>query len=320
MYVTGEIISEMFRRTDENGILLMPAWRTEEDKPGLRFFKCRMDPECEEETLDGAWSLGETLAAIEDYYESTGADFGSRPANESELEDLSCFRPEQVLEAFDAWDRFLLDNGITSDEETEQICRELFFDKGQALDLFKLVLYIKSREFFATVGANIPKPDWSSRYLFAQLYTLTEACSEIECVDLMTDSYDHETGSLGSLDKNDICIIQGILDTECYLLPRSDIGYTLLLNHIFGEARLDIVRYYDELKPAIDKALDTLFESEKNILEKLYDLSDGKRRSIYELARDTQSIPCSIKFTQAKAMRKLRHPARSRVLKSFFDK
>ena len=73
------------------------------------------------------------------------------------------------------------------------------------------------------------------------------------------------------------------------------------------------------LKEHIGEVLDTLTAREKSVLILRFGLNDGKARSLEEVAKSFNVTRERIRQIEAKALRKLRHPARSKKLKDFLD-
>lgn len=70
--------------------------------------------------------------------------------------------------------------------------------------------------------------------------------------------------------------------------------------------------YQSEARRYIDQALDTLTDREENIIRKRFGLWDDKPMSYYALAEENNVTEFRIREIEAKAMRKLRHPHRSK--------
>ncbi|MBR1806074.1 MAG: sigma-70 family RNA polymerase sigma factor, partial [Selenomonadaceae bacterium] len=73
------------------------------------------------------------------------------------------------------------------------------------------------------------------------------------------------------------------------------------------------------LKEQLDEVLDTLTAREKIVLMLRFGLQDGAARSLEEVGEIFNVDPERIRQIEAKALRKLRHPARSKKLKDFLD-
>jgi len=73
------------------------------------------------------------------------------------------------------------------------------------------------------------------------------------------------------------------------------------------------------LKEQIDKVLDELTEREKRVLQLRFGLKDGHARTLEEVGREFNVTRERIRQIEGKALRKLRHPIRSRKLKGYLD-
>jgi RNA polymerase primary sigma factor len=73
------------------------------------------------------------------------------------------------------------------------------------------------------------------------------------------------------------------------------------------------------LKEQIDKVLDELSEREKKVLQLRFGLKDGYPRTLEEVGREFSVTRERIRQIEGKALRKLRHPSRSRHLKGYLE-
>lgn len=73
------------------------------------------------------------------------------------------------------------------------------------------------------------------------------------------------------------------------------------------------------LKEQIDDVLHTLTDRERRVLQLRFGLEDGRSRTLEEVGREFGVTRERIRQIEAKALRKLRHPNRSRRLKDFFE-
>ena len=73
------------------------------------------------------------------------------------------------------------------------------------------------------------------------------------------------------------------------------------------------------LKEQIDKVLDELTEREKKVLQLRFGLTDGRARTLEEVGREFNLTRERIRQIEGKAIRKLRHPSRSRKLKGYLE-
>ena len=73
------------------------------------------------------------------------------------------------------------------------------------------------------------------------------------------------------------------------------------------------------LKEQLDEVLSTLTEREAKVLRLRFGLDDGRPRTLEEVGQRFQVTRERIRQIEAKALRKLRHPTRSKKLKDFLD-
>jgi RNA polymerase primary sigma factor len=73
------------------------------------------------------------------------------------------------------------------------------------------------------------------------------------------------------------------------------------------------------LKEQIDKVLNELTEREKKVLQLRFGLRDGYPRTLEEVGREFNVTRERIRQIEGKALRKLRHPCRSRKLKGYLE-
>ena len=73
------------------------------------------------------------------------------------------------------------------------------------------------------------------------------------------------------------------------------------------------------LKEQLEDVLGTLTPREKEVLRLRFGLKDGKARTLEEVGKSFNVTRERIRQIEAKALRKLRHPARSKKLKDFLD-
>ncbi len=73
------------------------------------------------------------------------------------------------------------------------------------------------------------------------------------------------------------------------------------------------------LKEQIDRVLDELGEREKRVLQLRFGLKDGRARTLEEVGKEFNVTRERIRQIEAKALRKLRHPTRSRKLRDYLD-
>ncbi|MCD8084235.1 MAG: RNA polymerase sigma factor RpoD [Clostridiales bacterium] len=76
---------------------------------------------------------------------------------------------------------------------------------------------------------------------------------------------------------------------------------------------------YSLLREQLLEALSTLTEREQKVLRLRFGLDDGRPRTLEEVGKDFHVTRERIRQIEAKALRKLRHPSRSRKLKDYLD-
>ncbi|HCA70626.1 MAG TPA: RNA polymerase sigma factor RpoD [Lachnospiraceae bacterium] len=74
---------------------------------------------------------------------------------------------------------------------------------------------------------------------------------------------------------------------------------------------------YAILKDQITKLLDTLTEREQRVLILRFGLQDGRSRTLEEVGKEFNVTRERIRQIEAKALRKLRHPSRAKLLKGY---
>ncbi|WP_050180894.1 RNA polymerase sigma factor RpoD [Domibacillus robiginosus] len=76
---------------------------------------------------------------------------------------------------------------------------------------------------------------------------------------------------------------------------------------------------YELLKEQLEDVLDTLTDREENVLRLRFGLDDGRTRTLEEVGKVFGVTRERIRQIEAKALRKLRHPSRSKRLKDFLE-
>jgi len=73
------------------------------------------------------------------------------------------------------------------------------------------------------------------------------------------------------------------------------------------------------LKEQLMEVLDTLTPREEKVLKLRFGLEDGRARTLEEVGKEFNVTRERIRQIEAKALRKLRHPSRSKKLKDFLE-
>ena len=73
------------------------------------------------------------------------------------------------------------------------------------------------------------------------------------------------------------------------------------------------------LREQLEEVLDTLAPREKKVLELRFGIVDGRTRTLEEVGKEFNVTRERIRQIEAKALRKLRHPSRSKKLRDFLN-
>ncbi len=76
---------------------------------------------------------------------------------------------------------------------------------------------------------------------------------------------------------------------------------------------------YSMLKEELERALESLTDREKQVIKLRFGLEDGRARTLEEVGKEFNVTRERIRQIEAKALRKLRHPTRSKRLKDFLN-
>ena len=90
------------------------------------------------------------------------------------------------------------------------------------------------------------------------------------------------------------------IEDEKTTTPSDSVAFTMLKEQLLG-------------------VLDTLTPREEKVLRLRYGLDDGKPRTLEEVGKEFNVTRERIRQIEAKALRKLRHPSRSKKLKDFLE-
>ena len=304
------IVNDMFNNTDETGTLIIKGWDIEPEETGInpRFIKCRMnwDFDTAEKIADDAAFYCDALEAIGEYYSGIEKDVYCEPDFES------CFDDSYAAQLREVWELFF--GGYDGDKiQGKALCKLAQQRLGGKQEVYNTFVRARRIERVVELGA----PDCiidKEKYEFVRAFVLNRACEDMTDVDISKDSFEEKTLTLGDFNEDDIDRIFEMLFKDCSMMPEERVGYTMLVNMVFGDIRLDLYRRYDTLKPAVDTALETLSTTEREVLEKRFGLTDGVRRSYETTALEMHTPAPMIMDYEAIALRKLRHPGREAML------
>jgi RNA polymerase primary sigma factor len=85
-----------------------------------------------------------------------------------------------------------------------------------------------------------------------------------------------------------------------------------------GEAPSDAASY-QMLRESMEDVLSSLSEREREVLRLRFGLEDGRSRTLEEVGKQFNVTRERIRQIEAKALRKLRHPSRSRKLRDYLE-
>lgn len=86
-----------------------------------------------------------------------------------------------------------------------------------------------------------------------------------------------------------------------------------------GEMSVEDAVAHQVLREQLEEVLQTLTEREEKVLRLRFGLDDGRERTLEQVGQEFGVTRERIRQIEAKALRKLRHPSRSRMFKDFFD-
>lgn len=84
-------------------------------------------------------------------------------------------------------------------------------------------------------------------------------------------------------------------------------------------ARPEDAASHELLKEQVTEVLDTLNDREKKVLKLRFGLEDGRQRTLEEVGKEFGVTRERIRQIEAKALRKLRHPTRSKKLRDYLE-
>jgi len=92
-----------------------------------------------------------------------------------------------------------------------------------------------------------------------------------------------------------------------------------VMDRLEGLDVTELIFITGHLKEQVEAVLDSLTGRERRVLQLRFGLEDGRSRTLEEVGRDFNVTRERIRQIEAKALRKLRHPSRSRKLKDYLE-
>src|SRR5712692_3226620 len=115
-----------------------------------------------------------------------------------------------------------------------------------------------------------------------------------------------------------IRVSQEMLSLDFWLNEDEDFNLGDLIEDRSAQAPPDVASHH-LLKEQVEDVLDSLTERERKVLQLRFGLDDGRSRTLEEVGKEFHVTRERIRQIEAKALRKLRHPSRSRKLKDYPD-
>lgn len=197
------------------------------------------------------------------------------------------------------------------------------FDVGQGTSFSTYAVYwIKQ-----AIAREIMEHGYAIRipvHMMERINKVTAANNRLESLDLSLEQRLQELSKEFGYTEDEI--------RECFVLKQNYIGYTSLDAPV-GEdddASLgDLIPYNEaittedivfdlELRKELGRVLLTLTQREQEILKLRFGWDDGKTRTLEEVGEIYQVTRERIRQIEAKALRKLRHPTRARLIKDYY--
>lgn len=137
-----------------------------------------------------------------------------------------------------------------------------------------------------------------------------------ELMELIEDKFDYDREKIDYL----LRLSEHILNTSSLHSPIGDEGDSYLIDFLEADQHYDVEKDVEEimLRDSINQILRTLKPREAKVLRLRYGLDDRKHRTLEEVGKEFGVTRERIRQIEAKALRKLRHPARSKYVRGYF--
>ena len=116
---------------------------------------------------------------------------------------------------------------------------------------------------------------------------------------------------------DDLCPAGG----DVYIVPKADspMDWEIICGLHCSDSKLRTRLNAYNVREQLKEVLGTLTEREQKVLRLRFGLDDGRARTLEEVGKEFNVTRERIRQIEAKALRKLRHPSRSRKLKDYLD-
>ena len=126
-----------------------------------------------------------------------------------------------------------------------------------------------------------------------------------------------------SVEYVDYCLVvqNTLLNAASLDTPIKEEGDTVLLDMIPANSSLSVEDQVaaKALGEILNEVLGTITEKERKILELRFGLKDGRKRTLEDVGKEFGVTRERIRQLEVKALKKLRHPSRSRKLRDFLE-
>ncbi|MBR4760223.1 MAG: hypothetical protein IK078_08775 [Lachnospiraceae bacterium] len=310
--MTGEkIVNSLFDRVSDKGVLIIPSWEdpTDDDEAKGRFMKCFLEYQEDDvkKTGEELEQIIEDLRCLGKWYAKSKKSFDKKP-DKKELERETTFA---------TWERFIkkFHNDASDLKKLREDCIRR---AGEGLTPYMVV--IRVRRILKLYEINAPELviDFEKKYL-AEALIINRFATVVEQIDFLEKpakkgykkgDFEPEYGMPNPLSYDDFNAIVKLLDEDHRVNPFPMSGYYLLAGKTGRDLFLIWFRLpeeYDDFKETMDKQLDQLVPAEAAYIRERYGLSDGDRRTVFEIAEESERQPEQLEQMEKEILDKLKN-------------
>lgn len=149
------------------------------------------------------------------------------------------------------------------------------------------------------------------------IYRNNSSLDHEEIMELIKERFDYDEGKIDYLLRLSDHMINA---TSLYSLVGEE-GDSNLIDFLEADQHYDVEKEVEEmmLTDSINHILNTLNIREQKVLRLRYGLDDNINRTLEEVGKEFEVTRERIRQIEAKALRKLRHPARAKYLRGYFS-